>query len=196
MKIETQHDTVVHLGRVWGRDETQNFGDEKPNTFHVVEDTMPIGGPYKMQGDVPSFFDFRNFFDLPMSCPDTRGNWWLVADKDLADILDKLLYHLGEFVPETGRKQHRSETAEIVIRLWAACRARGWTLSRWQSNQGKYGHSITWMIHTGERAAQARRQPEDTIIKSAFDDRLEGKTVRSTWGIVLSGWLDELSEQQ
>lgn len=59
-------------------------------------------------------------------------------------------------------------------------KAQGLTLSRWQANDTRSGYvkRITYALHTGERAAQFRYQPDGSIEDYVILDNLEGTTER------------------
>lgn len=67
---------------------------------------------------------------------------------------------------------------QLIDELETECHARGLTLSRWQANGGNYATTISYAAHTGERASQYRRLPQDTIRAEAVLSQSEGATER------------------
>jgi hypothetical protein len=66
---------------------------------------------------------------------------------------------------------------QVVAQLETEAARRQMTLSRWQANQGSHKVSITYAIHSGERAGQARYQ--EGVLAQAHLSQMEGTTSRS-----------------
>ena len=69
-------------------------------------------------------------------------------------------------------------TEELANHLAAEAEAKGLTLSRWQANKGRHATTITYAVHSGERAAQFRYQPADSVVDYEIMHQLEGSTPR------------------
>lgn len=69
-------------------------------------------------------------------------------------------------------------TEELANRVAEMAEAKGLTLSRWQANKGNHATTITYAVHTGERAAQFRWQPDESVIDFERLNNLEGTTPR------------------
>lgn len=67
---------------------------------------------------------------------------------------------------------------ELANRVSEMAEEKGLTLSRWQANKGNHATTITYALHTGERAAQFRLQPDDTVVDYERMNQLEGSTPR------------------
>jgi|SRR5579864_976108 len=78
------------------------------------------------------------------------------------------------------RKMYRvnanSPVAKLVESIEQQTAERGLTVSRWQTNSKAHGFvdHITWTIHTGPRAVQARYQKN--IVSSIVLHQIEGNT--------------------
>ena len=72
------------------------------------------------------------------------------------------------------------KTQELVNRIEEKAKEKGLNLSRWQANDTRTGYvkCITYALHTGERAAQFRYQPDDSVVDYVKIDNLEGGTER------------------
>ena len=72
------------------------------------------------------------------------------------------------------------KTEELVNEIAEKAKTQGLTLSRWQCNDRKTGHvkRITYALHSGERAAQFRYQPGESVEDYIMIDNLEGSTER------------------
>lgn len=68
------------------------------------------------------------------------------------------------------------EVEQLVNELANKAKAKGLTLSRWQANKSGHAVTVTYALHTGERAAQFRYQPEEGIVDYVKLDNLEGST--------------------
>jgi hypothetical protein len=68
--------------------------------------------------------------------------------------------------PVSWQMWYASPMVDLVTELEAECASRGLTLSRWQTNRGSKAVSITYAIHTGERAHQFRYQLDATTATS------------------------------
>lgn len=95
---------------------------------------------------------------------------------------------VDQLVAKLSRRE--SPVADLVRQLHAAAAEKGLSLSRWQANAGNYKTTITWMIHTGGRADQARYQPGTTIIDVARLSAWEGTSTRCDAYAALSGLLE------
>lgn len=71
-----------------------------------------------------------------------------------------------------------SAVHELVSEIESTANGAGLTLSRWQANKGSRATTVSYAIHSGERAAQFRLQPEGEIIASCQMGQLEGTTER------------------
>jgi hypothetical protein len=71
-----------------------------------------------------------------------------------------------------------SQVGQLVNQIEETAKNQGLTLSRWQANKGGFTIEITYIVHTGEREAQARHQPEDSIVAITRLSQMEGTTAR------------------
>ena len=69
-----------------------------------------------------------------------------------------------------------SPVGKMVAEIEAICTERGLTLSRWQANKAGNAVTVTYIAHTGERAAQARYQ--NGIAADCTISQMEGTTER------------------
>lgn len=67
---------------------------------------------------------------------------------------------------------------EMANNIAAMAEAKGLTLSRWQANKGNHATTITYALHTGERAPQFRLQADGTVVDFEKLSQLEGSTPR------------------
>lgn len=70
------------------------------------------------------------------------------------------------------------KTQELVSWIEEKAAEKELTLSRWQANRGSHATTITYALHTGERASQFRHQPAGTVTEFVKFDGLEGATER------------------
>lgn len=106
--------------------------------------------------------------------------------------LSTKLFNSRLFDHETGRRIYQSEMVDLVQQLEAAAAAKGLTLSRWETTVGKYGKSITYALHSGERAAQFRYQPKESVVDYCYLGTLEGTSRRCEAYRALSAMLDQI----
>ena len=76
------------------------------------------------------------------------------------------------------RVSKESAVYKLVLSLENAARENGHTMSRWQANKGGRAVTVSYAIHSGDRAAQFRYQPEDSIIACTVMSQAEGSTER------------------
>ena len=91
-------------------------------------------------------------------------------------IESSTFYNSVKFNKETMEMEYTSPFIGLVREIEKRAEERGLTLSRWQTNGQNHRTTVTYMLHSGERAAQARLQGGDvfTVTLSA----LEGATPR------------------
>lgn len=85
-----------------------------------------------------------------------------------------------------------SAVGQLVSKIESVCNQKGFTLSRWQSNQGSHRVSITYAVHTGERAGQFRCQQTENVKSYEYLSQMEGSTKRSEAYRKLSRMLAEI----
>ena len=85
-----------------------------------------------------------------------------------------------------------SAVGKLVDSIQAVCKEKGYTFSRWQTNKGRYQTTISYAVHTGERASQYRLQ--EGILASGVLGQSEGKTEKSEAYRVLYAMLNKLSK--
>ena len=93
--------------------------------------------------------------------------------------LVKCLYKSRQYVKDslhTGHYEYYGPVVELVEEIEKICAEKGLSLSRWETNIGKYGKRITWAVHNGERKSQFRYVPNDQVIDFAVLWEAEGKT--------------------
>lgn len=71
-----------------------------------------------------------------------------------------------------------SAVGQLVSQIEETAKERGLTFSRWQANKAGRAVEITYIVHSGEREAQARYQPDDSIVAIARLGQMEGSTTR------------------
>lgn len=89
-------------------------------------------------------------------------------------------------VPET------SAVGQLVSKIESICNQKGFSLSRWQANQGGHSVSITYAVHAGDRARQFRYQPSESVKSYEYLSQMEGTTERSEAYRKLSRLLAEI----
>lgn len=103
------------------------------------------------------------------------------------------LFSSRQYNPATQTITYSSDVVELVKQVEAAAEAKGLTLSRWQANKSGRKVTITYAIHSGDRAVQARYQPEESVVASCTLDALEGTSKRCEAYRKLNAMLSELS---
>lgn len=83
-----------------------------------------------------------------------------------------------------------SPVGQLINSIEARATEKGLTLSRFQANKGKHATSITYVVHSGERAAQARWQKN--VVASCNLQSTEGHTEKCTAFKALTGLLSEI----
>ena len=71
---------------------------------------------------------------------------------------------------------YESPVADLVRTIEARAAERGLTVSRWQTNHGSHGCTVTYIAHSGPRAHSSAHQ-DGVVAKVAFDGA-EGTTTR------------------
>lgn len=84
-----------------------------------------------------------------------------------------------------------SPVGQLIDQLEATAREKGLTLSRFQANKNKHAVSVTYVVHSGERAAQARWQ--ENVVTSVNLQSLEGHTEKCAAFKALTGLLSEVN---
>lgn len=69
------------------------------------------------------------------------------------------------------------QTEELVNAIAEKAKEQGLALSRWQTNGAGHSTTITYALHSGERAGQFRYQSD--VVDSVRLNSLEGATSRS-----------------
>ena len=93
--------------------------------------------------------------------------------------LVKRLYKSRQYVWDglyTGHYEYYGPVVELVEELEKVCAEKGLSLSRWETNLGKYKKRITWAVHKGERKSQFRYMSDDQVINAVVLWQMEGKT--------------------
>lgn len=102
------------------------------------------------------------------------------------------LYKSSRYDFDAQTFSYESRVADLVRELEREAAARGYTLSRWQANRGGHRTTITYAVHTGERRAQFRLQPEGSLVAWAELSQAEGTTERCEAFRVLRAVLEAL----
>ena len=89
---------------------------------------------------------------------------------------------------------YQSALVDLVREMTEEAMAKGLTLSRWETSTGKWGKKITWALHRGERADQARYQRE--VVGVVILHAVEGTSARCEAYKALQGLRQTLQEAQ
>lgn len=113
---------------------------------------------------------------------------------DDASVLVRALYESRRFDFGENHFYFEGPMVDLVQRMEQIARARGLTLSRWQANKPGRRVVVTWMLHGGDRADQARYQKD--VVESAVMHQIEGRTERCNAYQALSDMLERMSIAQ
>lgn len=98
-----------------------------------------------------------------------------IANPTVEQIV-RQLFNSGTYDFTTDTRTYSGPVVELVREIAALAETRGMTLSRWQTNKSTRATVITYTIHSGERASQARYQ--SGVVDSIVLTAIEGKTAR------------------
>lgn len=90
----------------------------------------------------------------------------------------KKLFNSKKYDVKTNRSTFESPMVDLVTSVNEAAANNNMTLSRWESNGSGRSKTVTYALHTGERAAQFRYMDNDAIVDHFMSHKAEGTTPR------------------
>ena len=91
-------------------------------------------------------------------------------------LVDKL-YNSRRWNSRNNSTYYEGPMADLVKELEATAKKKGLTVSRWQTNRGKFDCTVTWAVHEGARPSMSQHLPESAQVVSFSG--IEGQTPRS-----------------